>query len=248
MENDKILLGRMTDLDRKANCSGRVLCSDFLTLAEQFEVRSRSYDTPLLFEGGFPSAERKIAIFNGTGGEIEKNVLPLAFVRVGMRSDKYAEALTHRDYLGSLLSLGVVREKIGDILVYEKEAYIVCLDVISDFLISNCSRIRKTDVLLSKVDLLPERALTLPDPVRVVVSSCRIDGLISAAFKLSREKCKELILSEKVFVNGSPEKRPDADLKSGDVLSVRGFGRIVPEGTVSETKKGRLAVSLRIFR
>ena len=137
-----------------------------------------------------------------------------------------AKALTHRDYLGSLLSLGIEREVIGDILVGENGADIIILKTIADYLLANYEKAGHTPL---KCEILPIEKLVPPEQktvtVRESVASVRLDSIISAVFGFSRTTACEHIAKGLVFVNDTQTEKPDAKLNIGDKIVVRGFGK-----------------------
>ena len=160
---------------------------------------------------------------------------------------KYAEELTHRDYLGAIMNLGIDRSLTGDILVKGKKAWFFCLASAAEMLASSLTQVRKTAVTaeVSGTDIpeiQPEYA-----PVRLNVVSERLDAIAAAFTGLSRGQAEKLFGAEKVFVNGRVILDKSTRLKEGDVLSVRGFGKAVYDGIEHETKKNRLWVSLRKY-
>lgn len=245
MESDKILTGRLTDLYQRAEkCCCRTY-SEFLTLAEQETLDALHLPNTAL-EGGFADAERKIAVFTGEYC-YEEEPLPIRCVRIAPRSQKYADALSHRDILGSVLALGIRREVTGDIILYENVGYIFCLESISGFLISELTKVRHTDVDCSVVEAPPEASVALPELSRIVVTSERLDSIVAAAFKLSRSEAQTLFETEKVSLGGRVVTGFTAAPKPGAIISVRGHGRLKYEGISGETKKGRLTAQVRIY-
>jgi RNA-binding protein YlmH len=159
-------------------------------------------------------------------------------------SAKFAENLSHRDYLGAILSLGIERSLIGDILVREKQAWFFCLDSAADFLTSSLTRIRNTAVSASLSSAEAPELRPRYEQLRLNVASERLDAVLSAFTGLSRARTADLFSGEKVFVNGRIVTDKSARLKEGDLLSVRGFGKAAYQGIEVETRKNRLWVSL----
>lgn len=246
MDEERILTGRFRDLSERAErCCCRTT-SEFLTPAEQALLTSLHLPGASL-SGGFDNAERKIAVFTGEWcGEEEET--PIVCLRISPRSQKYADKLTHRDILGSVLALGVRRDVTGDIILHENTAYLMCLRTISDFIREELKKVRHTDVDVDIADAPPAEAVALPEKTRIVISSERLDAIVAAAFKLSRSETQTLFEAEKIALGGKIVTSFTGAPKPGAIISVRGFGRLIYEGLTGETKKGRLSAEVRICR
>ena len=245
MENDAVLR-HLLDLCRKSEKTGTWQYSGFLSPAEQDDLLRAPEAAGFSFQltGGYEHAERKI-LAAGNEAEMGPPELPVCVIAVAPKSEKYAEELTHRDYLGAILGLGIGRSLIGDILVRDRRAWFFCLRSAADLIVSSLTQVRRTTVTAEAVtadvpELQPRYA-----PVRVNVASERLDAVISAFTNLSRGQTDKLFAAGKVFVNGRMITDRSGRLKEGDVFSVRGFGKAVYDGIVYETKKKRLQVSLR---
>ena len=169
---------------------------------------------------------------------------PIDVLRVSAVHRKYAESLTHRDYLGALLNLGIERSKIGDLAVTDDSCLIFCHADMSDFVCREFTRVRHTLISVEKMQLsefhyMPERA-----EIKGNVSSIRLDSVLSSAFPMSRSKLVGYIEGGKVFVNGKMITSNGYRLKENDIISVRGMGRIQYDSVISETKKGRYFIRL----
>ena len=162
-------------------------------------------------------------------------------------SQKFADKLTHRDFLGSLIALGIRREVLGDIIINENCGYLICAEEMADYIKDSLVKVRRTDVRCRRVDELPEVSVALPEISYAVIASERIDSIVAAAFSISRGDAQELFSHDQVFISGKLTCSLTASPKVGDIVSVRGFGRFIYEGIDRETKKGRLRVMMRKF-
>ena len=243
MEQDTTQLKkRFSELSRRADDRGYAVYSDFLTLAEQSVLLSELPYTELC--GGYPAAERKLACFGESWGAEP----PTVWIKIAPISQKFADKLTHRDFLGALVGLGIKREVLGDIIIYENCGYLYCLESISEFITSELSQVKRTSVRCEITNAPPESSVSLPEEDKLPVASERLDALVSAVFKLSRTESQALFEAELVFVNSRTAKRPSAEPNVGDIVSVRGHGRFIYEGPCGQTKKGRLWVNVRIYK
>lgn len=241
-------LRHLLDLLRRSEKTGTWQYSGFLSPAEQDELLRcpEAAGFPFRLWGGYDGAERKI-LAAGDEAESGPPELPVRVVAVRPKSVKYAEELTHRDYLGAVLGLGIERSLVGDILVEEKCAWVVCLGAAAGIIEAGLDQVRRTAVAAETVsadvpELRPKYA-----PLRLNVSSERLDAVVAAFAGVSRGQAEKLFGAEKVFVNGRMTPDKSARLKEGDILSVRGFGKAVYDGIERETRKNRLWVSLRKY-
>ena len=246
METNDVTLRHLLDLCRKSEKTGTWQYSGFLSPAEQDDLRTsrEAAGFPYFLDGGYENAERKI-LAAGNEEEAGPPDLPVRVIAVRPKSDKYAEDLTHRDYLGAILGLGIERSLVGDIIVRDRRAWFFCLASAADMLASSLAQVRRTAVAAEITtadvpELQPRYA-----PVRLNVASERLDAVISAFAGISRGQADKLFAAGKVFVNGRMTEDRSTRLKEGDVLSVRGTGKAVYDGIEYETKKKRYQVRLR---
>ncbi len=249
MESKDRMNRHLLDLCRRSERTGSWVYSGFLSPAEQDDFQRCPESAPFdyFFDGGYDAAERRLLV----AGDEERNGCPpeppVCVVSVRPSSLKFAEELSHRDYLGAILSLGIERTLVGDILVREKQAWFFCMDSAADFLASSLTRIRNTAVTASLSSAEAPELQPRYESVRLNVASERLDAVLSAFTGLSRGQTTPLFSGEKVFVNHRSVTDRSFRLKEGDILSVRGFGKAVYDGIEHETRKSRLWVSLRKY-
>ena len=244
MNDDELLKKRFIELAERSEKFFTYEETKFLSMAEQSELMKLGLNAELI--GGYDSAERRIAVFGSeetTGYPYES---PIKTVKIAPKAQKFAEQLTHRDFLGSLMALGITREMLGDIQIYENEGYLFCLGSIAEYVCANLTEVRRTPVKCT-VSELPEKLSEPPAPISCVIASERLDAIIAAVYKISRDEAKKLAEKELVFINGRLTVKGSAQLTENDVISVRGKGRFVFLGIERETKKGKLRVTVRRY-
>lgn len=248
MENDGILRRRFEELGDRAETRRSLIYSDFLNLHEQSVLQNMRLPYRFVLFGGFISAERKCACF-GTAdeGQAQENA-PFVLLKIAPAQQKFADTLTHRDFLGSILALGLRREMLGDILLFENCGYVFCMASIAGFITDNLERVRHTSVRVTRTAELPQTFTEEPEPQSVVAASKRLDALLASVFRLSRSEAQKLIAAERIFADNRVCTRPDAVLKENCMVSARGFGRFRYLGIDRETKKGKLRVKVQIFK
>lgn len=200
-----------------------------------------------LFYGGFEGAERTVCAFLPDWQE--EDVWRLSDCPIkALRCTWSNGTLSHRDFLGSILGLGLDREKIGDLLVGDGECHILALADVADFLVMNldqAGRIRLKTAPVDLADLKPPEVKVRP--IRDTVSSLRLDAVAAAGFSLSRGKAAELIASGKFQLNHRECLKPDRPVAEGDVMSCRGLGKCVLKEVGGPSKKGRIMILLERY-
>ncbi len=240
------ILRHLEDLCRQADIRNTWRYSGFLSPAEQddFLRCPEAAGYSFFLTGGYEEAERKI-LAAGNPEESGLPEVPVRVIAVSPKSEKFAEELTHRDFLGAVLGLGIERGLIGDILVRDRRAWFFCLASAADLLVSSLSQVRRTAVTAEAVEAdVPELRPRYAE-MKLNVASERLDAVTAAFANLSRGQADRLFAAEKVFVNGRTVTDRSFRLKEGDVLSVRGFGKAVYDGIDHETRKNRYCVRLR---
>jgi RNA-binding protein YlmH len=245
---DRLLLARVLDKFEQTDRRSVPTSTGFLTPREQqlaqAMLRSAGAGDRFRFDGGYQDAERKIVLFLPEW--MEEPEESLAFLRATLHGAD--SALTHRDVLGSLMALGVTRERVGDILVGEGSVDVVVSPALSDFLVGewqSAGRVKLTVGQIRREDLSVPAAKI--KKVRDTVSSLRLDAVVSTAFSLSRGRAGELIAAGKVNVDHVPCLKPDKLLAEGTVLTARGLGkaRLTQVGGLS--KKGRIGITVERY-
>ena len=250
MEDGRQLEKRFIELAERSFARGCYEETEFLSLSEQNTLLCIKHGLlPAPFElcGGYEGAERKLAVF-GSADICGYEAVPLiSFVEIRPVSERFAEELGHRDFLGALMSLGIKRGLLGDIIVAERSACVICLSSIVEFIAEQVEKVKNTPVRCAALSELPAVTGTAPEAREINVASPRADALISAVYKLSRGDSDELFTSGRVFLDGALCKKSGEDVREGTIVSVRGVGRFRYDGILHETKKGRLRVSVSVF-
>lgn len=254
MDDEKTLKSRIKDLAMKAYKQNIYMYTFFLTPAELgvfYGMRGEldyidyeCYDRDEL-------CERRMIRFGSYDMFGYEEEWPIKIVSAKPLIDKFSDELSHRDYLGAIMNLGIDRSVVGDIFVKDsKRAYIFCQDKIAEYIADNLKKIKHTNVSCSILDAqadVPELKPTLID-VNVIVASARFDAIAAALTKLSRSEILNYFKAGKVFLGGRLETRNSLQLKDGDIFSIRGYGKYMYCGEVKTTKKGRCCVSVKQYK
>ncbi len=194
------------------------------------------------FYGGFDSAKRVyLSVYCGESPEFLGSMYPFTAVKVNARGDA---KLSHKDYLGALMGLGIKRECVGDIVTSDNHAVIFLRDEIVDFVKSELTQVGREGVKVSEFTDSTESLCESYENLNVIVTSMRIDNVVSSCINSSRGKAVELISSDKVFLNYSVPSKVSATVNFGDTLSIRGFGKYKIVSQLATTKRDRIVISV----
>ena len=244
---------RILELAGRADASCTFTFTDFLGLYEQDIFRCVQNRLPrgtryTLF-GGAEGAERMMVRF-GDEEELGYEIpFPIVMLHILPRAPKFAQKLSHRDVLGALMHLGIEREMLGDIVLREegREIFVFAHEKIAPFIESELQSIRNTQVTVSVREDVPEGELYHTESVVIKAMSERLDGIIAKVYSLSREEASGYFARSLVFAEGRCVTSPSYIPKENERISVRGLGRFLYEGYISDTKKGKLNLRVQKY-
>lgn len=224
--------------------------TDFLDPRQQFVLQTlvnRYPDVQLSLNGGYEEAERMRAWIAPDYKNLEEEELGIQVLSITSEDSKLAN-LNHGDFMGAILSLGIKREKIGDIHVHEQGCHCLAASEIIEYLNLQLQQVHRVYV---QTEVLPIEQLQYTKAVLVTMNltaaSLRLDGIVSDVVRMSRAKVIEPIKSGKCRVNWKVEVDPSKLLKEGDIISLKGFGRFKVLEVEGVTKKNRIRVTIGKF-
>lgn len=243
----KELEAKIKDIIRLSEKHSSAKFTAFLTEEEQAELG----ENPALgfnagYFGGYEGASRKMFGVFPDWQDFNGAEFPIDILHI---TKKYPKELTHRDYLGTILSLGIERNKIGDILVTQDGAYIFAGKSVSGHILSQVEKIANCGVKTELADLndveVPEQEY---DDLFKVIASMRLDAVVSAITNSSRNTALSMIRGAKVSINHKEVCEGSKGVVVGDIISVRGFGRFMIYAEGGRTGSGRLHVHIKKYR
>ncbi len=202
----------------------------------------------LYFFGGFEDAERKMLCY--LPEYLDESCLTDADSPVICLRATFFEGdtPTHRDFLGSLMGSGIARETVGDICVGKGQCDFFVTEEITPYLLQNFTNAGRTKFRLSQI---PLTEASIPQPQMMIIkdtlASMRLDGVVSAGFRISRTLASQAILSGKVTVDGLSCEKPDKSIAEGAKIALRGSGKIKLHKINGQTKKGRISVEIHRY-
>ncbi|MGN0182526.1 MAG: RNA-binding protein [Candidatus Ornithomonoglobus sp.] len=246
--DDKLLIARTEDLFSLCDkyCCARF--SDFLDGAEQAVISDNlvfPYGYNTLLYGGFDDAEKKILGVFPEWMEPDKAEFPLTCLKI---EGGFTRKLTHRDYLGTIMSLGIAPSRLGDIVVSDGFAYVFLHSDIADYVADNVHKIGNQGVKITVLeDLSGIRVERAYKTIGAICASERLDAVTAAAAGVSRSIASGLIEGGKVKVNHREITKTSEPVKEGDLLSIRGHGRFIVYKFGAETRSSRLHVTFKQY-
>ncbi|PSB35463.1 photosystem II S4 domain protein [Chlorogloea sp. CCALA 695] len=239
-------IARVIDRAEQAIKTWEVVLTDFLSppeLAELQRVFSRLTEVQIVAWGGYEQAERQRVAIARSEMPLEREQVELVALEIA--GNFLFDTATHRDFLGAMLGAGIVREKTGDVIVLgERGAQAIASPEIAEFLEMSLQQVRSVPVKTQRIDL---SELKIREPKKkestTVEASLRLDAIASAGFGMSRSKMSDLIDGGDVRVNWKDVTQTSYQVKSGDLIAIRGKGRL-EVGEIMVTKKERYRVQL----
>lgn len=212
--------------------------SDFLDEREQGKIESllRNINREYRFFGGYEEADRKVLVIAPEYEELSDYDFPICSITFDKNFD-----VEHRNILGTFMSLGVSRDTVGDIAIFEDQVQIVVLERMANYFLENLRFINNHPIEPEYhylTDIIPYNP---PYDIEVsTAASNRIDAIVASAFKMSRKKALELLKQNLILHNHNPVSKITVSVKEGDTISVRKKGKIRISSLGGLTKKGRL--------
>ena len=244
---ERTLLARVLDkyeqMERRNIPTATVFLSESEQAAAQRLLNAAGIHSGFVWNGGYEGAGRKLLQFLPDWAEEDDS--PIACIRASFRGEGKP---THRDCLGSLMGLGITREKLGDILVSDGSCDLIAAPEIVPFLVQNWDSAGRTKLSVSEIG--PEELLVPEQKVQVLrdtVMSLRLDAVTATGFGMSRGKAAELIHAGRVQLNHTDCCKPDRPVAQGDVVTARGFGKFVLAEVGGLSKKGRIAITVHRY-
>ncbi len=242
-EDDKLLVRHVLDLCSQRERSYSPRFSAFLDERSLgiCESALRSAKEQYITDGGYPDAKRRVIVLLPDG--MEDYTAPFSPVVFNYREQ---DAPTHRDFLGSLMSLEIKRELLGDILVGKTRTVVFVSNRVLP-LIENITKIGRVGVNVSFdfcEEDIPEQKF---EEIHSTVASLRLDAIVSTAFRISREKSQDLIKAKGVLLNHAETFDISKKIDEGDSFSIRGFGKACLSEIGGQSKKDRIFITIKKY-
>ncbi|MCL2592382.1 MAG: YlmH/Sll1252 family protein [Defluviitaleaceae bacterium] len=248
----KILLGKALEQAYICEHKNKPTFTEFLDPIKTEEFKRRISKELISIKissfGGSEGCERQIIAFSPEYMEITDDDYPIDAIEIKF-SDKTSKNLTHRDFLGSILGLGIDRARVGDIVIFAERAIAFIHRDVSGFVVNNLTQVRNVSVFAS---IISSELIFLPlseyEEMIINLSSMRLDGVLSCAFKISRSQVSKLIEADKALINWVLCKKSERLIKEGDMITLRGYGRVKIAQVIGQTKKDKIVLRIHVNR
>lgn len=252
MTKDELTISKIEDRIDQCRDGYYVTATGFLDSHEQALAKAASFNAAgvkALMYGGYDGAERRMLVCIPADIPMSDEEATDGLISVlRVTKPSISRELSHRDYLGSILGLGLDRSVTGDILVREDGADILIVPEIAEFLMREYTQAGRTVI---STEIVPLSELIIPEfktqMIHDTIPSARLDSIVSSAFRISRSKAAEAIRSAIVSVDHIECLKPDARVEEGSSLVLRGKGKAVLREIGGESKKGRIWISIERY-
>ena len=260
MTEKEILISCVFDKKISADKNSMITFTSFLSVDEKSDIihleKNNSANVRTYYYGGYENSERSVAVFVPSFYDNYESVdklfeeydieNPVTLIRV--KKDRFS-ALSHRDYLGALMGMGLKRDVIGDILPIEDGCYIFCLSSIAEYIVKNLTSVGRGTIecTISDTFSISEYKEIYTENF-LSVASLRLDNVVSAAFNISRSEAAEKINSGIVYVNSVRILKNNFQINLNDKIVVRGKGKTVLSEINGQSKKGRIHITVKKYK
>lgn len=206
-----------------------------------FEMNTGSKSFKVECNGIFEESERRMIAFNN----IYDVPYPMFLIKI-YHNSKFSN-LSHRDYLGGILALGIERNKIGDLLVEGNVCYVPVHEDVKDYLLYNIDKIGRVSCKVEVLDEYEELPQFKFKEEVILVSSLRLDNLVSKICNVSRSKAQELIDQGQVLVDYVKVREKSQELKGGERITIRKSGKFMLGEKIGNSKSGKIKIIIKKY-
>jgi RNA-binding protein YlmH len=249
-KEDRLFIERIEDLFEKSNYMNRLQYTYFLSLHEQSLLQQKLKYEPTVYRlmGGYALAERQCLLIRPGYDHVTQQDTLISVIRIKVKS-LHAPTLTHRDFLGGLMNLGIERSIIGDIIVEDTLAHVFIMEHMGSYV---CEQLMQIGRYMVESTIIEAYDFSDYQPtvreVSSTIASLRIDNLIKAAFNLSRKTADDYIKKGLVYINHSLVNKATSSISEDVIISVRGLGKCKLISIGHQTKKQRYHVTIHVYQ
>ena len=248
--SDQIKANRIRELAERCERQGIYTYSSFLGLTGQdvfYAIEKELRHIPYRLYGGINAYERMVLRFGDEEMLGFSEAFPICLIKIAPKNAKFADALSHRDFLGALMNQGIERDTLGDIFVNDNTGYVYCTETMAEPIMEGLTRVKHTEVVCAVIDDIEGLRQDTPKEERIVVNTPRIDAVIAKVYHVSRSESDDLFRRELVRVNGRVCSNASHSLKEQDTVSVRGYGKFRFLGVTGNSAKGKAAAMVAVY-
>lgn len=252
---EKLILAKLQDKIKHCKNRNKIENTEFLNLHQKKLIENKLNELKIknyIFNGGFEEAENKALILypDKLNEEIVLNSINeiINVIKITLPNELIGK-YEHRDYLSSVMRLGLGRERIGDIIVYDNEAYIIVLKENAEYIknsLKEFTRFKKSQIEIIDIEEIKSKSPELK-PIEIHVASNRLDSIVAEIARTSRSKAEELIKNERVSINCKYEYKSSKQVNIGDIIIVRGSGKYILDDIKENVRTKRLTITLKKY-
>lgn len=253
--DERLIIAKLDDKIRFCKTKNKIINTEFLNMYEKKIIIQRLQElkiTNYILFGGYDDSEMQLLILYPEKFDlnmVNKNLNNIIkIIEVKLPNELIGE-YEHRDYLSAVMRIGLVRERIGDIIVFEDSAYIIVLTENAEYIkqsLLEMTRFKKSKINIIDFDQIKVKEKEF-EKIDIIVSSMRLDNFVSEIGNISRSKTDELIKSEKVFINSKAENKGSKLISIGDILIIRGKGKFIVFKENGSNKNGKIKVEIKKY-
>lgn len=253
---EKLIIAKLMDKIKFCKTRNKIVNTEFLSLYEKEIIKKELNKNKIknyLFFGGYEGAEGEVLIIYPE--KFDKNIVIknleniIKIINIKLPKELVGK-YEHRDYLGCVMKTGLNRNRIGDIIVYDNEAYIIVLKENTEYIKEFLKEIIKFNK--SKIEIINYQELKVKEQEfeekKITVSSMRADNIVSEIIKISRSKTEELFSNEKVFINSKVEIKSSKTINIGDIIAVRGKGKFLVGEIVGTNRSNKNIILIKKYK
>lgn len=253
---EKLLIAKLTDKIKECKRKNKIVNTEFLNMYQKKIVQkelNRLKEKDNIFFGGYEDAHSEVLIIYPQKFDIEivkeniKNIIKVINIKLPKELiGKYE----HKNYLSAVMIQGVGRERLGDIIVHDDEAYIVVLKENAEYLKNSLQEL--TRFKKSKIEIIDYEDIKIRpqefEEFNIKVASNRIDAIVAEITKTSRNKAEKFIDSKRVSINYQEELKYTKSSKEKDVIVIRGKGKFIIDGIGEKNQKGKITINVKKYK
>ena len=253
--DEKLIIAKLEDKIQYCKTRNKIVNTEFLNLHQKQLIQSKLNELKIknyIFHGGFKEAESKVLIIYPEKIDeqiVESNLDNIINAIKIVLPNELKGQYEHRDYLSTIMKIGLVRERIGDIIVYENEAYVIVLKENAEYIknsLREFTRFKKAKIEIIKLEEVQSKEPEMKE-ISIHTNSMRLDSIVAEIARCSRNKADELIQNERVSINCKYEYKSSKQVNVGDVIIVRGSGKYIVADVKENPKTKRLTITLKKY-
>ncbi len=250
-KEEKLFISNILDKAYRFEKENKILYTNFLNLHEVYMAVEILNNLKIEYKVFSPNEFiNKKVIFFIPDYIMDVNSIYSDYISILKVTQNVKQKLTHKDYMGSIYSLGIKNEMIGDIFAYDTHAYIYCMKSVKDYFLLNLYKVGNQEVKIEELELFSNEVANISlnlSKKEYIIPSKRIDALLASIYSLSRSEAKEKIVKGDLYINDRNIINPSENVKEGDIVSFRRCGKVKIGSDIRKTRSDNLVIEIFKF-